>query len=201
MKKLLVFGDSNTYGFDPRGFSGGRYPLPEIWTTLADDALGNDWTVVNKGMNGRRIPCHEESFLYVEGLLEGLSSDDVFAVMLGSNDLLMTLEPDAQEAARKMEAFISWLKEHKGCPEILLIAPAYVSDAGGTDPLYSRYNEESIKMNEGFRALAQKYGILFADAGKWNIPLAFDQVHFSEEGHKVFAGKIFDVIRSGIVPS
>lgn len=201
MKKLIVYGDSNTYGFDPRGFSGGRYPLEKIWTTLAADALGNDWKVVNKGMNGRRIPCHEESFLYIERLLADLSPDDIFAVMLGSNDLLMTLEPDADEAVRKMEAFVIWLKEHKDCPKLLLIAPAYVSDEGGTDPLYRRYREESIKMNEGFCALAKKHGILFANAGKWNIPLAFDSVHFSGEGHRIFAEKIYNVILSSKVSS
>ncbi len=27
MIKILFYGDSNTYGFDPRGFGGGRYPV------------------------------------------------------------------------------------------------------------------------------------------------------------------------------
>ena len=30
--KILCFGDSNTYGFDPRGYLGGRYPVTVRWT-------------------------------------------------------------------------------------------------------------------------------------------------------------------------
>jgi len=31
MRKLILFGDSNTYGYDPRGFLGGRYPEKVRW--------------------------------------------------------------------------------------------------------------------------------------------------------------------------
>ena len=30
--KILCFGDSNTYGYDPRGYFGGRYDHPYIVT-------------------------------------------------------------------------------------------------------------------------------------------------------------------------
>ena len=53
--KLLCFGDSNTYGYDPRSFLDDRYPAEVRWT----DALARDtgWTVLNMGQNGREIPC------------------------------------------------------------------------------------------------------------------------------------------------
>ena len=38
-----------------------------------------------------------------------------------------------------------------------------------------------------YRTLAQDKAIAFADAGAWDIPLAFDGVHFTEEGHRRFA--------------
>ena len=43
--------------------------------------------------------------------------------------------------------------------------------------------------------LAQQFGISFADAGKWNIPLAYDGVHFTEQGHKIFASNLLEVLR------
>ena len=36
--KILCFGDSNTYGYDPRSCLGGRYPDSVRWTALLEAA-------------------------------------------------------------------------------------------------------------------------------------------------------------------
>ncbi len=33
-RRILCFGDSNTYGYDPRSYLGGRYPASVRWTAL-----------------------------------------------------------------------------------------------------------------------------------------------------------------------
>ena len=45
MRRILCFGDSNTYGYDPRG---GRYDENTRWTKRLDALLGDGWTVVTK---------------------------------------------------------------------------------------------------------------------------------------------------------
>ena len=45
------------------------------------------------------------------------------------------------------------------------------------------------------RALAGQLGIRFADAGKWNISLAYDGVHFTEQGHKAFAAGLLEELK------
>ena len=45
------------------------------------------------------------------------------------------------------------------------------------------------------RALAEQLGIRFADAGKWDIPLAYDGVHFTEQGHRAFAAGLLEVLK------
>ena len=52
--RLLCFGDSNTYGYDPRSYAGDRYPPESRWTDLLAEISG--WEVVNMGLNGREIP-------------------------------------------------------------------------------------------------------------------------------------------------
>ena len=52
-RRLLCYGDSNTYGYDPRSYLGGRYPKTVRWTGLLD---AEGWKVINKGENGRSIP-------------------------------------------------------------------------------------------------------------------------------------------------
>ena len=54
---LLCFGDSNTYGYDPRSFPGDRYPADVRWTGLLAKATG--WRVLEAGQNGREIPCRQ----------------------------------------------------------------------------------------------------------------------------------------------
>ena len=43
--------------------------------------------------------------------------------------------------------------------------------------------------------LAERLGIRFADAGKWDISLAYDGVHFTEQGHKAFAAGLLEELK------
>ena len=47
--------------------------------------------------------------------------------------------------------------------------------------------DASARLAALYRTLAQDRAVAFADAGEWHIPLAFDGVHFTEEGHVKFA--------------
>ena len=38
-------------------------------------------------------------------------------------------------------------------------------------------------------------GIRFADAGTWNISLAYDGVHFTAQGHKAFAAGLLEELK------
>ena len=172
--KLWCFGDSNTYGYDPRGFFGGRYAAP--WPELLAEKTG--FQVVNDGKNGRMIPEREQEFLQFRRDAERVSADALI-VMLGTNDLLEGAT--AKEAAARMQVFLN--RCHM--PLILLIGPppmvrgAWVPDDGIV--------EESKALSRQYEALAERRGIRFADAGRWGIPLAYDGVHFTEEGHARFA--------------
>ena len=57
--------------------------------------------------------------------------------------------------------------------------------------------DASIALARSYQALAERLSVRFADAGKWNIPLAFDGVHFTQEGHRAFADRLIDVIKKG----
>ena len=172
--KLWCFGDSNTYGYDPCGFFGGRYAAP--WPALLAEKTG--FQVINDGKNGRMIPEREREFLQFRRDTERYNADALI-VMLGTNDLLEGATAGA--AAARMEAFLNQCK----LPLTLLVSPppmkrgAWVPDDGLV--------EESKNLARQYEALAKRRGIWFADAGEWDIALAYDGVHFSEEGHARFA--------------
>ena len=181
MRKLILYGDSNTYGYNPRGFMGGRYPAESRWADLVAKELEGKYQVIAEGMNGRQLPSVHDSF-FTE-LIASLEADDVMVMMLGTNDILLTNRPDANLAIRKMNVILSYVKKKcKG--RFIVIAPVPIS---ASSEELATYNRENLKMNKAFIEMATSYDIETFDAGNWNIELAYDSVHFSENGHKEFA--------------
>ena len=86
---VICFGDSNTYGYDPRAYFGGRYDTDCRWVDILAAETG--WTVCNMGQNGREIPSSAPSFL---------ADTDLLIVMLGTNDLLQGRSPEQNPADR-----------------------------------------------------------------------------------------------------
>ena len=111
--RVLCFGDSNTYGYDPRGFLGDRYPAEYRWCDLLAEKTG--WEVINAGANGRDIPSDDGIFR----LLERYAPVDVLLVMLGTNNLLEGMQPD--QTAAKMDAFLDGVIPR--CKKVLLVSP------------------------------------------------------------------------------
>ena len=164
--KLICFGDSNTWGYDPRDRCGDHY-VPR-WTDILGEITG--WNVINQGLNGREVP---------DAPAEIPADTDRFLVMLGTNDLLQLDTPEA--AAERMEVFLSSVPREKA---ILLAPPPMVWGEWVQD---EELMEDSRRLAVLYRALAEKLGIRFLDAGDWNIPLSHDGVHFTQEGQHIFA--------------
>lgn len=189
-RQILFYGDSNTYGYDPANKYENRYPENARWIDILSKELGDEWTVQSDAMNGRRIPDLQYDADRIDRMLGRLKTRDMLAVMLGTNDILLTTNPNAVTAIQKMASFLSYLCNRKRPEDILVIAPPYIAAENTADPLYRMYYEESLKMNNGFYHLAKTYDTGFLDAGPWNVPLCFDMVHFSEKGHQLFSEKI-----------
>ena len=203
MKKVFFYGDSNTYGYDPSFYTGGRYPRKERWTTLLAESLDGMWEVAVDGMPGRIIP---EAGRGTSMVLDSLRSEmpvDLLAIMLGTNDLLSMRHPDASAVAAKMDNLTGSAKEELSA-DILLIAPPRIrfTDPSCTEPfvqgteMYEREClEQSALLARYYREIAARHGAFYADASSWELELAFDGVHLSAAGNAVFAKELEKVIR------
>ncbi len=191
MKTIICYGDSNTYGYDPRGMLGMRYPVPIIWPSLLENSL-EDCRVINEGMNGRPLPDVDREEKYLFQMTEKLKEGDIFLVMLGTNDILFSYYPKAEPVIEKMRRLLEWIGKLNPKFTTLIVGPVYV---GGRMGDMEAFHTESIRLNEGYQNLCREYGVAFADAGRWEIPLAFDDVHFTEEGHRIFAGHITEYLK------
>ena len=184
--KILCFGDSNTYGYDPRSFFGSQYPAQHRWVDLLAQKLG--CKVVNAGENGREIPRQEEELQRFDLMLTNQKPIDLLIIMLGGNDLLQGNSVEA--VVNRMEAFLDHIDLEKS--QILLIGPPPMQ-RGEWVPTQTLI-DASVALNHEFKALSRHLGVGFADAEEWNIPLTFDGVHFTEEGHKAFAEWLYQAI-------
>ena len=174
---IICFGDSNTYGYDPCSWLGERYDADSRWVDILVAKTG--WAVQNWGLNGREIPNAAPVFP---------ADTDLLILMLGTNDLLQGLSPEM--ATAKLERFVQ--KIPLSPEQILLIVPPPM--ALGEWVPNQRLIDHSRTFAQNCAALAQRLGIHFANAGDWNIPLAYDGVHFTQEGHRVFAAGLLNVL-------
>ena len=180
-RRILCYGDSNTYGYDPRSYLGGRYPDTVRWTALLEE---KGWVIFNEGENGCCIPHRDwEIDQLVQQLVQ--MKIDAVVIMLGTNDLLQEPELSAEECAQRMERFISELFRGIG-PEwpgqILLAAPPPMRR--GAWIISKEILVASAHLLNSYKAVAERTGIAFADIEIPKDGLCFDGVHLSESGHR-----------------
>ena len=184
--KIICFGDSNTFGYDPRGFGGGRYPEEDRWVDILARQTG--CTILNEGENGREIPHRLGENDRLSRLLESEERADRLLIMLGTNDLLQGADVD--ETAGRMERFLTAIPI--SADRILLIAPPPMIRGAWVGE--KRLLTDSKQLAVVYRRVAMQCGTLFADAGEWGIELAFDGVHFTEKGHHSFAVGLYPAL-------
>ena len=173
--KILCFGDSNTYGYDPRSYIGSQYDVQNRWVDVFGAITGHE--TVNRGMNGRCIPK--------DGI--DLADADLALIMLGSNDLLQGA--DVETVTARMEAFLLKLDR----PRVALLAPPQMKD--GEWVWKTALIRDSKALIASYKALAAQLGVKFVDTSGWDIDLTFDGVHFSEKGHRTFAAKLAEELK------
>ena len=181
-KRVLCFGDSNTFGYDPRGALGGRYPEEALWTT---GISGENREIIGEGQNGRTIPKFAWEKSEALHIMKSHGPVELIIVMLGTNDIIVHWEWTAADVAACMESFLSDIQAAFPDTKILLIAPPAIES--GQFQMEPRLLVESQKFGDCYRAVADRLGIAFADASDWQVEAAFDGVHFSEKGHAAFA--------------
>ena len=89
-KRVLCFGDSNTWGYN--GEDGSRFEEDVRWTGILQQLLGDEYTVIEEGHNGRTtvwddpIENRLAGLTYLWPCMESQSPFDLIIIMLGTND-------------------------------------------------------------------------------------------------------------------
>ena len=170
--KIFIIGDSNTYGWDPRDIFGGPYGDP--WPVFLKEA-GHEVAV--DAVPGCEIPYFPQ---LIESTVSMVNREqpDILMLMLGSNDILNMNEPDAGVAAGRMEKLVNSIRDSVlNEVQIILMAIPGIRIPGGYLEAGQEYNERL-----GQLARDRRCGFFQYDG---ELPLAFDGVHLTEEGHRL----------------
>ena len=169
MKTIYVFGDSNTYGYDPADFRALRYEACDRWCDRLARETG--LTIINGGLNGRTVPGSRREY---EVLLSALRPQpDLLLLFLGTNDILM--DRTAEDTAGNMEILLASLRRDLPDLQVALLAPPFFRLAA------PRPCGAIRTLTVLYEALARKYSLPFLALG--DLPLSYDGIHLSQEGH------------------
>lgn len=204
----MCIGDSNTHGLctDPSESAdhGSRYNEEERWTCLLQNALGEEYLVIEEGLSGRTCVYDDPDMDSVNllpvlhALLNSHEPLDLLILMLGTNDSKVKFNTDARKIAKGMQILLEEAKSvpcwGKNGPKILIVAPVPIEEG----VIYPDFNEKSV---ETTRALAREYALLavaeqvdFLDAGGCELTKA-DHVHLTAKGHRQLAERMETAVR------
>ena len=209
--KIVCYGDSNTWGYNPAQ-NGARYDDDIRWTQRLQDKLGKDFQVVEEGFSGRTTVFEDPVLEGANGLapfhsiMISQSPMDLLVIMLGTNDCKELFSANAMKITAGMRRLILkaqgmdiWRKR----PQILLVAPVCIGEKIYDLPDFSMGAlcvEKSRRLPALFQALAEETGCYFMDANDCAATGTIDYLHFTPESHASFAEGIYSRIES-LLPS
>lgn len=196
MPRILCFGDSLTWGYDPG--STGRFPVDQVWPAVMGRGLAEHGiagvTVIDEGLPGRTTVFDSP---YAEGrngatflgpLLETHAPVDLVIIMLGTNDLQEPLNLSARHAASGLWTLID-IAHRSACgpdggpPRILAACPPHLLQPSGfMGVFYERREAESRELSTHYQRIAQRAGVAYFDAATVVDPGAEDGVHLDQAG-------------------
>ena len=210
-KTVLCFGDSLTWGFDPRGGANlVRYGFTERWTRLLQAELGSSYYVVENGLNGRTTVFDDPVIGDMSGLAQlpiALKSNmplDLAIILLGTNDAKTRFGVNGDEIGRGLSRLLEVVsKSNFGlngkAPTTLVLIPPEMGEVSGTwlesmfDPVHSR--AALRRLREVYPTVASAFGAQCFDTNTVVGPGAIDGIHFDPDSLKPFAIALAKVIR------
>jgi lysophospholipase L1-like esterase len=200
MKTILCYGDSLTWGYNPR--DGSRYPFDQRWPGILEQGLGSGFRVIEEGLSGRTtfaenpLLPNRSGLRMIEPLLESHAPIDLCILMLGTNDVAPYYRLTASDIAGGCLGLIWAIEKSQAgpggrAPAILLVSPPMLGRMSGIMGLFYRGGEKTAKaLPEAFKTIAESSGCHFFDASKYVKASKIDGVHLDPEAHRIVAREI-----------
>ena len=217
MKTILCYGDSNTWGFMPHKErpavkAANRFPWDVRWPGLLQKRLGEEYHVIEEGLNGRTtmFDCyleeHRNGLKDIDVSLLTHMPIDLVILMLGTNDCKEVFGKRPYIIAQGMQRLIGRVKNGDygygpdgTCPEILIAAPIRMGEGVFTSWLCGEFDEQSLERDRAlagyYEQVAQANEVHFLNAGAHIRADEADGIHMNADGHRRMAELMEEQVR------
>ena len=201
MKKIICYGDSNTFGFNPK--DGSRFDENTRWTSKLQNILGNDYNVVNEGLCDRTgFVNNPKGFLFsaqkhFPKMITKTDNIDLIILAVGSNDLQFQYDVSFGAIEKGLEKLINIAQEKT--ENIIIVPPVILSEKVLEGFFSYQFDKTSIikskKVGRIFRQIANVYHCGYFDINKITSPSDYDGLHYDENSHILTAEKLVNFIK------
>ncbi len=207
-KRILCYGDSNTWGWVPREMGKKRFNLEERWPGILQRKLGQDYEIIEEGLAARTTAFDDPRPDFPErnglkslyGLLESHLPIDLFVVMLGTTDTKEMLNKKATEIAEGMEMIVQFVRNFKDLeamnpPKILIVVPPIIEDQTEfASKLFKGGTDKARDLIHLYKKIAEKEKCLYLDPTSIVLVDSVEGVHMNKDGHSKLADLIYDKV-------
>ncbi len=195
MKKIICYGDSNTFGFNPE--NGTRYGLDYRWTSLLSGIVGEEYLVVEEGLNNRTgffvnsDGLRQSGEKYLPVCLQNHKNFDIFILALGTNDLQYQFRIDESKAIDGLKKLIAIIKSFNSKSRIIVVPPVILDERVLNGRFSHQFNQDSINASKWIQSVYEKVvkseNCELLDVNKVVSVSDVDGLHFDKQSHKVIA--------------
>ena len=193
VKTVLCYGDSNTWGYNPA--TKDRYDRESRWPGILRKALGNEYVVIEEGLNGRTTVWDDPIEGYKSGkeyLIPCLTSHkplDLVIIMLGTNDLKKRFSLSAFDIAEGAGVLVDMTQRsdtgpNGQTPKVLLLAPPPVATLTDFADMFEGSEAKSKQIGQQYRRIAEEFGCNFFDTSNIIHSSNIDGIHLEKEEHQ-----------------
>lgn len=210
-KTIMVFGDSNTWGWNPCNDLVAplkRWDDDVRWTGILQNALGDDYKVLNEGLNGRTTVWNDPIEEYRCGKDQIIPALDICApldlviIMIGTNDLKVRYSVSAQDIANGAALILDKTLNQVGAfrnntPKVLFVCPPPLGpvENGVFSEMFKGNYEKSTQLSKYYCAVAESRNVAFFDAGTVVKSSDEDGLHLQDDQHKLLGEAIATVVK------
>jgi lysophospholipase L1-like esterase len=187
-KRILIYGDSYTFGKIP---DGNRFDSATRYTGVTQSYLGSDYEIIEEGLRGRTISGENgfvpkrDGLAQFDGIIGSHFPLDLVIIFLGTNDANSSRKSTPEEIVAPLIKYVrgvSWWAKHLGFdkPRIALVIPPTIDEVASDKAFKNIFNgsgEKILAMQKLIKKIADDNKILTFDASKVVTVSQIDGIH------------------------